>query len=45
MTFNDDGIELFIASSHTFEEGEREHLIDEICIREVLDHEVKLKSK
>ena len=45
MTFNADGSELAIASSYTFEEGEREHPRDEIYIREILNYEVKPKSK
>jgi cell cycle arrest protein BUB3 len=45
MTFNADGTELAIASSYTFEEGEREHPRDEIYIREMLNYEVKPKSK
>lgn len=45
MTFNADGTELAIASSYTFEEGEREHPRDEIFVREMLDYEIKPKSK
>lgn len=45
MTFNSDGSELAIASSYTFEEGDRDHPRDEIYIREMLNYEVKPKSK
>ena len=45
MAFNADGTELAIASSYTFEEGERDHPRDEIYIREMLGNEVKPKSK
>lgn len=45
LAFNRDGTELAIASSYTFEEGEREHPKDEIYIRKVLETESKPKSK
>ena len=45
MAFNAHGTELAIASSYTFEEGEREHPRDEIYVREMLDYEVKPKAK
>lgn len=44
MAFNHDGSELAIASSYTFEEGERDHPRDEIFVRNILDHECKPKS-
>uniref|UniRef100_A0A6U3TF74 Uncharacterized protein n=1 Tax=Ditylum brightwellii TaxID=49249 RepID=A0A6U3TF74_9STRA len=44
LAFNHNGTELAIASSYTFEEGEREHPRDEIFVREILDHECKPKS-
>ena len=45
LAFNHDGSELAIASSYTFEEGEREHPKDEIYIRTMLDHECRPKLK
>jgi cell cycle arrest protein BUB3 len=36
--------EIAIASSYTFEDGEREHPRDEIYVREMLDSECKPKS-
>lgn len=44
MAFNHDGSELAIASSYTFEEGERDHPRDEILIRSILDQESKPKG-
>mmetsp|Transcript_17760 Transcript_17760/g.32132 ORF Transcript_17760/g.32132 Transcript_17760/m.32132 type:complete len:348 (-) Transcript_17760:230-1273(-) len=44
LAFNHDGSELAIASSYTFEEGERDHPRDEIFVREMLDSECKPKS-
>ena len=44
MAFNHDGSELAIASSYTFEEGERDHPRDEIFIRKILDAECKPKT-
>lgn len=44
MTFNHDGSELAVASSYTYEDGEREHPRDEIFIRPVLETECKPKS-
>ena len=44
MAFNHDGSELAIASSYTYEDGEREHPRDEIFIRPVLEAECKPKS-
>lgn len=44
MCFNLDGSELAIASSYTFEEGERDHPRDEIYIRKILDSEIMPKS-
>lgn len=43
LAFNHDGSELAIASSYTFEEGEREHPRDEIFIRKVMDEEIRPK--
>jgi cell cycle arrest protein BUB3 len=45
LAFNSDGTELAIASSYTFEDGERDHPRDEILVRQVLDSEVRPKSK
>jgi cell cycle arrest protein BUB3 len=45
LAFNHDGTELAIASSYTFEDGEREHPRDEIYIREMLESECKSKAK
>ncbi len=43
LAFNRDGSELAMASSYTFEEGERDHPREEIYVREVLESEVKPK--
>lgn len=45
LAFNHNGSELAIASSYTFEEGEREHPKDEIYIRPMLQSECMPKSK
>jgi cell cycle arrest protein BUB3 len=45
LAFNHDGTELAIASSYTFEEGEREHPKDEIYVRAMLDSECTPKMK
>jgi cell cycle arrest protein BUB3 len=45
LAFNHDGSELAIASSYTFEEGEREHPKDEIYVRKMLDVECRPKTK
>ncbi len=44
MCFNSDESELAIASSYTFEEGERDHPRDEIYIRKIVDSEIMPKS-
>lgn len=44
LAFNHDGTELAIASSYTFEDGEREHPRDEIYVREMLEAECKPKT-
>lgn len=44
LAFNRDGQELAIASSYTFEDGEREHPHDEIYVRKMLDSECKPKT-
>mmetsp|Transcript_61418 Transcript_61418/g.73878 ORF Transcript_61418/g.73878 Transcript_61418/m.73878 type:complete len:370 (+) Transcript_61418:45-1154(+) len=44
LAYNHDGTELAMASSYTFEEGERDHPRDEIYVREILDHESKPKN-
>ncbi len=44
MCFNQEGTELAIASSYTFEEGERDHPRDEIFVRQMLDTEIMPKS-
>jgi cell cycle arrest protein BUB3 len=45
LTYNASGLQLAIASSYTFEEGERDHPREEIYIRNVLDSEVQPKTK
>jgi len=45
LAFNHDGSKLAIASSYTFEEGERDHPRDEIFIRTMLDSECQPKEK
>jgi WD40 repeat protein len=45
LAFSPDGTELAIASSYTFEDGERAHPRDEIYVRKVLDHECQPKLK
>jgi len=39
LAFNHDGSELAIASSYTFEDGDREHPQDELFVRKILDSE------
>ena len=43
LAFNHDGSYLAIASSYTYEEGEKEHPADAIFIHETSDTEVKPK--
>lgn len=45
VAFNWDGTELAVASSYTFEEGDRDHPQDEILVRRVLDSECQPKKK
>jgi cell cycle arrest protein BUB3 len=45
LAFNFDGSLLAIASSYTYEQGERDHPADEIYIRSPLENEVRKKSK
>jgi cell cycle arrest protein BUB3 len=45
LAFNFDGSEIAIASSYTYEEGEREHPKDEIYIRSLLKSECTPKIK
>lgn len=45
LAYSFNGRELAIASSYTFEEGEREHPKDEIFIRKMLDSECMPKKK
>lgn len=45
LAFNHDGSELAIASSYTFEEGERDHPRDEIFVREMLESDCQPKTK
>ena len=45
LAFNATGSQLAIASSYTFEEGERDHPREEIYVRDVLDSEVRPKAK
>jgi len=44
LAYSPDGTELAVASSYTFEEGDREHPRDEIYVREVLEHECRPKG-
>ncbi|XP_063687834.1 mitotic checkpoint protein BUB3-like [Bolinopsis microptera] len=44
LSFNDDGNMLAIASSYTFELGDKEHPADQIYIRQVSDAETRPKS-
>mmetsp|Transcript_6495 Transcript_6495/g.14106 ORF Transcript_6495/g.14106 Transcript_6495/m.14106 type:complete len:377 (+) Transcript_6495:33-1163(+) len=44
LAFNDDGSQIAMASSYTFEEGERDHPRDEIYIRDVLESEIRPKG-
>ncbi|KAL7507813.1 hypothetical protein ACHAXN_004923 [Cyclotella atomus] len=43
IAFNEEGDQIAIASSYTFEEGERDHPREEIYVRDVLDGEVRPK--
>ena len=45
LAFNHDGTQLAMASSYTFEEGERDHPREEIYVRDVLESEVRPKAK
>jgi len=45
LDFSSDGIHLAIASSYTYEEGERDHPIDQIFVRQVAETDVKPKLK
>ena len=45
LAFNFNGSQVAIASSYTFEEGERDHPREEIYVRDVLDSEVRPKAK
>eukprot|EP00300_Choanocystis_sp_HF-7_P021299 c20763_g2_i3.p1 GENE.c20763_g2_i3~~c20763_g2_i3.p1 ORF type:complete len:123 (+),score=35.02 c20763_g2_i3:652-1020(+) len=45
VAFNRDGSKLAIASSYTFEEGEKESPPDNIFIRTVMEQDVKPKSR
>jgi cell cycle arrest protein BUB3 len=45
LAYSFNGRELAIASSYTFEEGEREHPKDEIFVRKMLDSECMPKKK
>jgi len=45
LDFNNTGTLLAIASSYTFEEGEKEHPADSVFIRTVPDHEVAPKKR
>jgi cell cycle arrest protein BUB3 len=45
LAFDAGGTRLAMASSYTFEEGERDHPREEIYVRDVLDSEVRPKSK
>lgn len=43
LAFHPEGSELAIASSYTFEEGERDHPRDEIYVRRMLDTDCQPK--
>jgi len=45
LAFNGVGSEIAIASSYTYEEGERDHPREEIYVRDVLEGEVRPKAK
>lgn len=45
LAFNHDGTQIAMASSYTFEEGERDHPREEIYVRDVLESEVRPKAK
>lgn len=45
LDFSSDGKYMAIGSSYTFEEGERDHAVDQIWIREVAEAEVRPKAK
>ena len=45
LAFSRDGTKLAIASSYTFEEGERDHPLDEVFIRTITENEAKPKAK
>jgi len=45
LSFSEDGSMLAVASSYTYEEGEKDHPSDQIYIHKVLDHEVRPKSR
>ena len=45
LAFNCDGTALAIASSYTFEEGEKDHHPDRIFIRPIADADVAPKTK
>lgn len=45
IAFNHDGSELAVASSYTFEDGDREHPQDEVFVRRILDSECQPKQK
>lgn len=44
LAFNEDGTQMALASSYTFEEGERDHPREEIYVRDVLEGEVMPKN-
>lgn len=44
IAFNEEGTQIAMASSYTFEEGERDHPREEIYVRDVLDTEVRPKA-
>lgn len=45
LAFNNDGTQIAIASSYTYEEGERDHPREEIYVRDILESEVRPKAK
>eukprot|EP00934_Nitzschia_sp_Nitz4_P004635 Nitzschia sp. Nitz4//scaffold18_size181773//165258//166597//NITZ4_001942-RA/size181773-snap-gene-0.283-mRNA-1//-1//CDS//3329540092//4625//frame0 len=45
IAFNNEGTQVAIASSYTFEDGDREHPQDEVFVRPILDSECMPKTK
>lgn len=45
LSFNQQGTKLAVAASYTFEQGEKDHPLDAIFVRDVNENEVKPKAK